>query len=113
MYRKQTGRFVGLHLIFLAPDFWRSQAKRALQKKRDQPRIENRAKNVVMFVGSGLGVASITAARILKGQIEGHSGEESMLAIDNFPYSGFSKVKLFPYYHDSLISIKERYLFYL
>jgi len=45
-----------------------------------------------MFVGSGMGVATVTAARILKGQLEGHSGEEYKLAIDKFPQTGITKV---------------------
>ena len=36
----------------------------------------NIAKNVILFIGDGLGVPTHTAARIYKGQKQGHSGEE-------------------------------------
>ena len=35
---------------------------------------------------------TVTAGRILKGQLEGREGEASTLAIDTMHYSGFSKV---------------------
>lgn len=40
----------------------------------------------------GMGVPTITAARILKGQMAGHSGEETSLVMDTFPYLALSKV---------------------
>ena len=38
-----------------------------------------------------MGVATHTAARIYKGQKEGHSGEEEILEWEKFPYTGQSK----------------------
>ncbi|KAG7246372.1 hypothetical protein CRUP_017355 [Coryphaenoides rupestris] len=40
-----------------------------------------------------MGVSTVTAARILKGQMEGRSGEETVLAMDSFPYLALSKVR--------------------
>lgn len=40
----------------------------------------------------GMGVSTVSAARILRGQVEGGSGEEAMLAMDTFPYVALSKV---------------------
>lgn len=40
----------------------------------------------------GMGVSTVSAARILRGQLEGGSGEETMLAMDTFPYLALSKV---------------------
>ena len=48
-------------------------------------------KNVILFVGDGMGVSTVTAARILDGQLKGMSGEENNLSIDLFPYTGFAK----------------------
>ena len=42
------------------------------------------AKNVVFFLGDGMGVSTITAARIFAGQQQGASGEEYDLAFDHF-----------------------------
>jgi alkaline phosphatase len=50
-----------------------------------------RARNVVLFVGDGMGLSTITAARILEGQLKGKPGEENRLSFDNFPYTGLSK----------------------
>ncbi|MET0384345.1 MAG: alkaline phosphatase [Polyangiales bacterium] len=44
-----------------------------------------RAKNVILFVGDGMGVSTITAARILDGQRKGHPGEENQLSFEKFP----------------------------
>lgn len=40
----------------------------------------------------GMGVPTVTAARILKGQMSGLSGEETQLEMDKFPYVALSKV---------------------
>ncbi|MGS0730060.1 alkaline phosphatase, partial [Shewanella sp. 0m-11] len=34
------------------------------------------AKNIILFVGDGMGVSTVTAARILEGQLKGQTGEE-------------------------------------
>lgn len=39
-----------------------------------------------------MGVSTVSAARILRGQNEGKSGEETVLAMDTFPYVALSKV---------------------
>lgn len=50
-----------------------------------------KAKNVILFVGDGMGVSTVTAARILDGQMKGMTGEENRLAFENFPYLALSK----------------------
>lgn len=49
------------------------------------------AKNVILFVGDGMGVSTVTAARILEGQLKGMQGEENNLSFDLFPYTGMAK----------------------
>lgn len=51
----------------------------------------HKAKNVILFVGDGMGVSTVTAARILDGQLKGMTGEENRLAFENFPYLALSK----------------------
>ncbi|MBL4909285.1 MAG: alkaline phosphatase [Alteromonadaceae bacterium] len=46
-----------------------------------------KAKNVILFVGDGMGISTLTAARILQGQQAGNSGEEGYLSFETFPYS--------------------------
>jgi len=43
-----------------------------------------RAKNVILFVGDGMGISTITAARILAGQQQGLAGEEYRLSFETF-----------------------------
>lgn len=52
---------------------------------------ENRAKNIIIFVGDGMGIASVTTGRIFTGQLKGKSGEEYKLAFETFPNTAFSK----------------------
>lgn len=52
---------------------------------------EGKAKNVILFVGDGMGISTVTAARILAGQKMGKMGEEHNLSFDKFPFSGFAK----------------------
>jgi alkaline phosphatase len=55
-----------------------------------QPRT-GRAKNVILFVGDGMGVSTVTAARIYQGQKAGVDGESFVTAMDALPYSGLVK----------------------
>ena len=43
-----------------------------------------RAKNIILFIGDGMGVSTITAARIFDGQSQGLKGEEHSLAFEDF-----------------------------
>ena len=52
----------------------------------------NIAKNVILFVGDGMGLSTVTAARTLKGQLQGKTGEETVLEFEKFPYTGLAKV---------------------
>ena len=73
---------------------WFQQAKNDLQNKMQHPVLKNsfsKARNVILFVGDGMGVSTVSAARILQGQIAGQAGEENLLSFEKFPFSGFSK----------------------
>jgi len=50
-----------------------------------------RAKNVILFIGDGMGISTVTAARILDGQRKGMSGEENSLSFEKFPFTGLAK----------------------
>ncbi|KAK4307956.1 hypothetical protein Pmani_020316 [Petrolisthes manimaculis] len=49
------------------------------------------AKNIILFLGDGMGVTANTAGRILKGQKAGRSGEEGYLAWERFPNTALLK----------------------
>jgi Alkaline phosphatase len=61
----------------------------ALNRSLNQQR--GAAKNVILFVGDGMSIATVTAARIYEGQSMGLSGEEHNLAFDDFPFAGLSR----------------------
>ena len=52
---------------------------------------ERKAKNVILFVGDGMGISTVTAARILEGQLRGKLGEENVLSFERLPYMALSK----------------------
>ncbi|AQQ69140.1 alkaline phosphatase [Microbulbifer agarilyticus] len=49
------------------------------------------AKNIILFVGDGMGISTVTAMRILAGQMEGQSGEEYQLSFETMPFAGLIK----------------------
>ncbi|KGM53720.1 alkaline phosphatase [Lysobacter daejeonensis GH1-9] len=53
--------------------------------------MDGRAKNVILFVGDGMSLTTVAAARILEGQRQGHPGEENRLGWEQFPYTALSK----------------------
>jgi len=72
-------------------DYWERLGKEDLKNTLNTKRYEGAAKNIIFFVGDGMGVATHTMARIYKGQKRGKSGEEESLAWEYFPYTGFMK----------------------
>ncbi len=50
-----------------------------------------KAKNVILFVGDGMGVSTVTAARIFDGQMQSKDGESNSLYMEKFPYLAMSK----------------------
>ena len=42
-------------------------------------------RNVILFIGDGMGVSTVTAARIFAGQLAGGTGEEHSLSFESFP----------------------------
>lgn len=62
--------------------------------------FQPRAKNVILFVGDGMGVSTVTAGRIYAGQQKGLDGESYQLAMESLPWSAFSKT----YSHDSQVA---------
>jgi alkaline phosphatase len=49
------------------------------------------AKNVILFIGDGMGISTVTAMRILDGQSKGLQGEENVLSFERFPHVALSK----------------------
>ncbi len=57
---------------------WYSAAETKLTEKEAAAQAEQtfKAKNVILFVGDGMGISTLTASRIMAGQMDGKSGEE-------------------------------------
>ncbi|MBL4909284.1 MAG: alkaline phosphatase [Alteromonadaceae bacterium] len=74
---------------------WYGAAENQINSNKQQVINANnelgKAKNIILFVGDGMGISTITAARILAGQKQGLLGEEYQLSFDKMPFSGFVK----------------------
>uniref|UniRef100_A0A8C7TK59 Alkaline phosphatase n=1 Tax=Oncorhynchus mykiss TaxID=8022 RepID=A0A8C7TK59_ONCMY len=74
------------------PLFWNTWAQHTLKNALTLQKLnQNTAKNLILFLGDGMGIPTVTAARILKGQLSGQSGEETQLEMDKFPFVALSK----------------------
>lgn len=72
--------------------YWYRDGQNNVRNQLLKPKNTKVAKNVIMFLGDGMGISTVTASRILSGQRRGQKGEESSLAMENFPTTGLSKV---------------------
>lgn len=66
-------------------EYWRDQGKQFVEEKLAATTNRGKAKNVIMFLGDGMGVTTTSAARNLLG------GEEKYLSFEHFPYTGLAK----------------------
>ena len=58
------------------------------------------AKNIILFVGDGMGVTTVTAARIYQGEKRGRDGVSNKLVFETLPYAAFSRT----YSHDASVT---------
>lgn len=70
---------------------WRQDGMSALAASKAIKPLGNRAKNVILFLGDGMGVSTVTAARIFEGQQQGRDGERNLLSFEKLPYLAMSK----------------------
>jgi alkaline phosphatase len=70
---------------------WRRDGWNAIEKAKKERIRTGKAKNVILFIGDGMGVTTLTASRILEGQLRGESGEENRLSFEEFPFLALSK----------------------
>ena len=74
-----------------SPTRWFREGRAAVVAAKHAQPVTNRAKNIILFIGDGMGVSTVTAARILDGQRRGQPGEENLLAFETLPYSALIK----------------------
>lgn len=72
-------------------DQWYADGQRAVEAAKQLKANRGQARNVILFVGDGMGVSTVTAARILEGQLRGESGEENSLSFERLPFVALSK----------------------
>ena len=68
----------------LSADERSERSSRPVDKRGDKRRKGRKPRNIVVFIGDGMGVSTITAARIFDGQSRGLRGEEHQLAFEHF-----------------------------
>ncbi len=73
------------------PEWWFESGQAELERALSRAQNTNRAKNVILFVGDGMGISTVTAARIFAGQMQGVAGEENFLSFEQFPAVALSK----------------------
>jgi len=72
-------------------DYWMKTGKAQLTDILKDQHEHQKAKNIIIFVGDGMGMSTITAAHIYKGQKKGQSGETGFLSFERFPTIGLAK----------------------
>jgi alkaline phosphatase len=70
---------------------WYEAGRAAVRDAKTLSPARGRARNVILFIGDGMGISTITAARIRAGQLAGATGEENTLSFERFPYVALSK----------------------
>ncbi|XP_041378027.1 alkaline phosphatase, tissue-nonspecific isozyme-like [Gigantopelta aegis] len=68
-------------------DDWWQGAQETLAKALNVKPNTNVAKNVILFLGDGMDIVTITAGRIYKGQKRGKTGEETVTVMESFPFA--------------------------
>ncbi|GFO46069.1 alkaline phosphatase [Plakobranchus ocellatus] len=72
------------------PNYWYDLGQQELQAAL-RMKQQGVAKNLILFLGDGMGVTTVTGGRIWAGQQHGLYGEEHLLSWDKFPFVGLSK----------------------
>lgn len=66
-------------------EYWKQTGQNFLDKKINQKQNLNRAKNLVIFIGDGMGLSTVMATRSYMNDVK------TELSFEKFPYSGLSK----------------------
>ncbi|CAH0534638.1 Alkaline phosphatase [Vibrio stylophorae] len=72
-------------------DSWYQSGQQALAAAKAKRPIDKPAKNIILFIGDGMSVGTLTAARIYQGQQQGMTGEEHSLVLESLPHVALSK----------------------
>ncbi len=88
-------RKIGTYSAFLVSTVCLASCQPTTGPSSTSPHIQShtsaKAKNVILFIGDGMGVSTVTAGRIFVGQEMGKSGEEHVLSFENFDHLALIK----------------------
>lgn len=70
---------------------WYTEGEQTVADKVAATTPETTAKNIILFVGDGMGVSTLTASRIYEGQLDSNPGEENYLSFEQFPHTALVK----------------------
>jgi alkaline phosphatase len=73
-------------------DKWRNNGKNKIDAVLNKQKNTNIAKNVILFLGDGMGITTVTSGRILKGQLKNLPGEEEITVMESLDDTALSKV---------------------
>jgi alkaline phosphatase len=71
---------------------WYDDARKNIEHILNRRLNGGLARNIIMFLGDGMGISTVTAGRILKGQLQGNNGEEEVTIMESLDHVGLSKV---------------------
>lgn len=75
---------------YFTPGSYDHADKHVQQLLKQKPNTDE-ASGIILFVGDGMSVATVSAGRIYVGQNNGGDGEEHQLSFEKFPYTGLAK----------------------
>jgi alkaline phosphatase len=73
------------------PKKWNDYAFNRIKDNLKKQMNFNLAKNILFFLGDGMGITTVTAGRIHKGQLKKQNGEEIVTEMENVEFTGLSK----------------------
>ena len=74
-----------------SPAGWYADGRNLVAERRAAFVDQAPARNIILFVGDGMSLATVSAARIMEGQMRGESGEENLLYFERFPHLALAK----------------------
>lgn len=84
----------------LVEDAYFAAGRTALAQRLAVRPIEGRARNIILFIGDGMGVSTMTAARLLGAEQAGEAGSSRPLAMDGLPHAALVRT----YTHDAMVA---------
>ena len=91
---------------------WYNLGQEELREALGLKHNTNPAKNVIIFIGDGMGISTVSVARIFNMQVRNKSFDESEMSWEKFPHVGLAKVSPNYWFCWSLIYISNIYDFF-